>query len=85
MLISKIIEKLILERKDIRYLKNNINDLNNSEVKSTVINLSKNLKDVDYPNRWNIMVSYLPDFKYHIPSALWHGIHIFIFRSFHSI
>tara|TARA_B100002019_G_scaffold101262_1_gene87276 strand:- start:712 stop:2721 length:2010 start_codon:yes stop_codon:yes gene_type:complete len=71
--------KTYLERKDIRFLQDNINDLNNSEVKSAVINLSKNLKDVDYPNRWNIMVSYLPDFKYHIPSALWYFVSIFLF------
>ena len=71
--------KTYLERKDIRFLQDNINDLNNSEVKSTVINLSKNLKDVDYPHRWNIMVSYLPDFKYHIPSALWYLMCIFLF------
>ena len=78
--------KTYLERKDIRYLKNNINDLNNSEIKSTVINLSKNLKDVDYPNRWNIMVSFLPDFKYHIPSALWYLVSIFLFfEVFYSI
>ena len=78
--------KTYLERKDIRYLKDNIKDLNNSEVKSTVINLSKNLKDVDYPNRWNIMVSYLPDFKYHIPSALWYLVSIFLFfEVFYSI
>ena len=78
--------KTYLERKDIRYLKNNINELNNSEVKSTVINLSKNLKDVDYPNRWNIMVSFLPDFKYHIPSALWYLVSIFLFfEVFYSI
>jgi len=78
--------KTYLERKDIRYLKGNIDDLNNSEVKSTVINLSKNLKDVDYPNRWNIMVSYLPDFKYHIPSALWYLVSIFLFfEVFYSI
>ena len=78
--------KTYLERKDIRYLKNNIDDLNNSEVKSTVINLSKNLKDVDYPNRWNIMVSFLPDFKYHIPSALWYLVSIFLFfEVFYSI
>jgi len=78
--------KTYLERKDIRYLKNNINDLNNSEIKSTIINLSKNLKDVDYPNRWNIMVSFLPDFKYHIPSALWYLVSIFLFfEVFYSI
>ena len=78
--------KTYLERKDIRYLKENINDLNSSEVKSTVINLSKNLKDVDYPNRWNIMVSYLPDIKYHIPSALWYLVSIFLFfEVFYSI
>ena len=71
--------KTYLERKDIRYLKENINDLNSSDIKSTVINLSKNLKDTDYPNRWNIMVAYLPDVKYHIPSALWYLMSIFLF------
>ena len=71
--------KTYLERKDIRYLKENINNLSNSEVKSTVINLSKNLKEIDHPNRWNIMVAFLPDVKYHIPSALWYFMCIFLF------
>ena len=32
------------------------------------------------------MVSYLPDFKYHIPSALWYLVSIFLFsKVFYSI
>ena len=44
-----------------------------------MINLSKNLKEIDHPNRWNIMVAFLPDVKYHIPSALWYFLCIFLF------
>ena len=72
-------KKTYLERNDIRELRKRIENLNNTEVKSTVINLSKNLKNTDYPNRWSIMVAYLPDAKYHIPSALWYLLIIFIF------
>ena len=57
----------------------NVDFSNEDEIESTVINLSRNLKDTNYPNRWNIMVSYLPDFKYHIPSALWYLLSIFLF------
>ena len=72
-------KKTYLERKDIRDLREKIKDLDNSEARSTVINLSKNLKNTNYPNRWNIMVAYLPDAKYHIPSALWYLLSIFLF------
>ena len=72
-------KKTYLERKDIRDLREKIKDLDNTEVRSTVINLSKNLKNTNYPNRWNIMVAYLPDAKYHIPSALWYLLSIFLF------
>ncbi len=72
-------KKTYLERKDIRDLRDKIKDLDNTEVRSTVINLSKNLKNTNYPNRWNIMVAYLPDAKYHIPSALWYLLSIFLF------
>lgn len=61
-----------LEQKDIVFLNENIYQINNEELKKEVVNLSRNLKDVNYPNRWGIMVSFLPDFKYHIPSFIWY-------------
>ena len=54
-----------LERKDIRELKNVSQILNKDEYKNLVINLSTNLKDTSYPQRWKFMVSLLPDFNYH--------------------
>lgn len=72
-------KKTYLEVKDIRYLRDNISNFENKEVSASVINLSKNLKDTEYPNRWGIMVSYLPDVRYHIPSALWYLITFFLF------
>ena len=72
-------KRTYLERKDIRYLRDNISNLENEEVGDSIINLSKNLKDTEYPNRWGIMVSYLPDFHYHFPSALWYLITFFLF------
>ena len=72
-------KRTYLERKDIRYLRDNISNLENEEVGDSVINLSKNLKDTEYPNRWGIMVSYLPDVRYHFPSALWYLITFFLF------
>ena len=61
-----------LERKDIRELKNVSQILNKDEYKNLVINLSTNLKDTSYPQRWKFMVSLLPDFNYHLPSYLWY-------------
>ncbi len=61
-----------LERKDIRELKKVSHNLNKDEYKNLVINLSKNLKDTSYPQRWKFMVSLLPDFNYHLPSYLWY-------------
>ena len=61
-----------LERKDIRELKNVSQILNKDEYKNLVINLSTNLKDTSYPQRWKFMVSLLPDLNYHLPSYLWY-------------
>ena len=61
-----------LERKDIAFLDENIYQLNDDEINKEVVNLSRNLKDVNYPNRWGIMVSFLPDLKYHFPSFVWY-------------
>tara|TARA_B100001093_G_C26858539_1_gene1028709 strand:+ start:3640 stop:5643 length:2004 start_codon:yes stop_codon:yes gene_type:complete len=68
-----------LENKDIRFLRDNITSFNQEELNSNVISLSKNFKDINYPNRWGIMVSYLPDFNFHIPSALWYLVSFFLF------
>ncbi|MAV05165.1 MAG: hypothetical protein CMC31_05880 [Flavobacteriaceae bacterium] len=61
-----------LEKKDIAYLNENIIQLEELNIKKEVVNLSRNLKDTNYPNRWGIMVSFLPDIKYHLPSFLWY-------------
>ena len=60
-----------LEKQDIRYLKENITNLNQDEVSKTIYKLSKNIKGTDYPNRWGIMVAFLPDLRYHLPSFFW--------------
>ena len=39
----------------------------------------KNLKDVNYPNRWGIMVAFLPDLKYHITSFIWYFSFLVLF------
>ena len=72
-------KKTYLEKKDIRYLKESINSFNNDELAKEVNNLSRNLKDTNYPNRWNIMVSFLPDFKYHLPSFFWYLCIVLLF------
>lgn len=71
-----------LERKDIAFLNESIDQLNEDEINKEVVNLSKNLKDVNYPNRWGIMVSFLPDLKYHFPSFVWYLNFLILFLFF---
>lgn len=68
-----------LERKDIRFLNENINKIDESKLDIEILNLSKNLKDVNYPNRWGIMVAFLPDLKYHFTSFTWYFSFLVLF------
>ena len=71
-----------LERKDIALLNENIYQLNDDEINKEVVNLSRNLKDVNYPNRWGIMVSFLPDIQYYFPSFVWYLNFLILFLFF---
>ena len=68
-----------LEREDIRYLKENYQSIDLQDFNNKVDTLSRNLKGTDYPNRWGIMVSFLPDTIYHIPSFIWYLTLTFLF------
>tara|TARA_B100001109_G_C18854541_1_gene470991 strand:- start:89 stop:2068 length:1980 start_codon:yes stop_codon:yes gene_type:complete len=68
-----------LEREDIRYLKENYLSLDLQDFDNKVDTLARNLKGTDYPNRWGIMVSFLPDTLYHIPSFIWYLTLTFLF------
>ncbi len=70
-----------LEKKDIKELRTSFTQLDNDNFEKLVISVSKNLKDINYPDRWKFMVATLPDAKSQLLSFIWYlVISILFFR-----
>lgn len=70
-----------LEKKDINELRSSFKQLDNDNFEKIVISVSKNLKDINYPDRWKFMVATLPDAKSQLLSFIWYlVISILFFR-----
>ena len=65
------LQNTYLERKDLESIIEIQNEYSDEELEIEVHNLSRNLKDITYPERWKFMVSHVPDAKFHFPALIW--------------